>query len=267
MTIGLKPIYLPYILNKKFTQSMKKFTFLALAFFGVFTMNAQRDVDFAVQSIVKPDVITHQTAWSFHFVGVNNGPDPLVSGDTIFFRLQIANLVYPDANPGVYAIQIINKTLNQGDTVNVITNFNPLNVTGDFDDTSRVIAFAINRSLSDSIMGENATVANNYMQRVTHFDGVNAGIKNGIEEGKFTSAVYPNPASTETFVTFLANPNMEYLVRVYDINGKEVALHNGTTVADENKVRVDLSNIEAGVYFYEVNVGGSVSNGKFAIKK
>lgn len=248
---------------------MKKFTFLLLAFSGVFstTMNAQRVVDFAVQSIVKPDTIKHQSPWDFHFVAVNNGPDPALAGDTIFFRLWIGNLAYPTANPNEFSVLKLNKTMNAGDTVNVILTFNPLNVTGDFTDTSRVLLFLVNGNPNDSVTNEGeSTISNNYMQRTTYFDGVNAGIKQGLEEGAFTSIIYPNPVSDEASITFFANANEDFSVKVFDINGKEILSSSGLTVSDKNMISINVQALNAGIYFYELNVGGAVSKNKFIVR-
>lgn len=75
--------------------------------------------------------------------------------------------------------------------------------------------------------------------------------------------LFPNPASS---TLILANSGTENInINIYDIRG---ALVKTTTVLKEQKIQLDISTLDCGLYFYKViHPGGLVDQGKFCIDR
>ena len=89
----------------------------------------------------------------------------------------------------------------------------------------------------------------------------------GINQIKSISeiSVYPNPSND--FVTFNFNlhkqGNLE--VAIYDLNGRKVTATSSVMSLGSNSVKFDVSNLEAGLYTYQIKSGNEVlTNGKLA---
>ena len=74
--------------------------------------------------------------------------------------------------------------------------------------------------------------------------------------------VYPNPVKDIFNIYFEKADNSNYTIYIFDSSGKEVTRKNDTTA--NKKMSLNLSNLPAGVYFYEVNTteNGTVKKGK-----
>lgn len=77
------------------------------------------------------------------------------------------------------------------------------------------------------------------------------------------SLVSPNPAKDWTVLEF-QNPRSEtHRIEIYDIIGNSIATYN----VDKNQLRIDLSEFNAGVYFYFILKGTErVSTGRLVVK-
>ncbi len=87
----------------------------------------------------------------------------------------------------------------------------------------------------------------------------------GIDEAKNTISkvtVYPNPATNR--VTF-AIPAQNAIVAVYDITGK--VIFNQSVEVNGGLFNLDISNLNSGMYFYNVTVDNSSVTGKFSVVK
>lgn len=73
----------------------------------------------------------------------------------------------------------------------------------------------------------------------------------------------PNPAVDETTITYHLTSSSVVNLSVYDVSGRLVnVLINERQVAGDHEVKWDVSELEAGVYFYQLMAGGDVVSGK-----
>ena len=73
-------------------------------------------------------------------------------------------------------------------------------------------------------------------------------------------SVQPNPATD--VLTVVPITGSEYSLRLYDMNGKLVRELYGL----QNETRLDVSNLNKGVYFLQVKQGSNVKSQKVIIK-
>ncbi|MBL4625250.1 MAG: S8 family peptidase [Flavobacteriales bacterium] len=68
--------------------------------------------------------------------------------------------------------------------------------------------------------------------------------------------IYPNPSNGITNVSFYNDADQNVRLTVYDVTGTKVKALVNTTLDEGNySYSFDLSDLEAGVYFYELNIG------------
>ncbi len=83
--------------------------------------------------------------------------------------------------------------------------------------------------------------------------------------------VYPNPFTGKTTINYtLSNGSNGDIVRmvIYDITGKEITtLVNAEQYAGSHSVNFDAEGIAGGIYFYRLQTGNTVSNGKLIVVK
>jgi len=85
----------------------------------------------------------------------------------------------------------------------------------------------------------------------------------GENENSIKAAVYPNPAS-ESFAIASPNAGRFGYVRVFDISGKEVVANQ---LVEFNNTQVDVSSLNAGIYFVAITTDGQTSTQKLVIAK
>jgi hypothetical protein len=101
-----------------------------------------------------------------------------------------------------------------------------------------------------------------------------AGLPTGIDE--VTEApkneellLYPNPSNGSFNMAFDLNEGGKLILEVYDMNGKMVYTQNETGTPGTNFMNVNLNTsshrLTPGIYFYRLNSGSSVYNGKISI--
>ena len=79
---------------------------------------------------------------------------------------------------------------------------------------------------------------------------------------------YPNPFNPSTVIRFQVPNNSYVLIRVYDINGREVrTLMNGRMQAGMYEVTFDGTGLNSGVYFYRMVSGGYTETKKMLLIK
>ena len=80
---------------------------------------------------------------------------------------------------------------------------------------------------------------------------------------------YPNPFNPSTTIRFALPQTSNVTLKVYNLNGKEVAtLINNTTVqAGTNEYRFDASNLASGIYFYKLTAGKFTDTKKMILIK
>ncbi len=64
--------------------------------------------------------------------------------------------------------------------------------------------------------------------------------------------VFPNPARDRIRVQFASTGTLEYLLKVSDLLGKEVAIHRLSATEGRNEYGIDLSGLERGIYLFSL---------------
>jgi YbbR domain-containing protein len=80
-------------------------------------------------------------------------------------------------------------------------------------------------------------------------------------------SVYPNPVVSNATIELNLTKKSNVSMNVVDVLGKLVASNSYNLNSGNNKINLDVNNIENGVYFIELNVNGSTSTKKITVTK
>jgi len=95
----------------------------------------------------------------------------------------------------------------------------------------------------------------------------------GIDEGNKSLAYalmqnYPNPFNHNTTISYQVPTRSHVVIKVYDINGVEVAtLVNRTVGAGQETITFDAGSLSGGTYFYRLQAGQYFESRKFQLLK
>jgi uncharacterized protein (DUF1501 family) len=91
----------------------------------------------------------------------------------------------------------------------------------------------------------------------------------GFISGRFSlEDCYPNPAKDKTTIYFKVNSSYQVNINLFDNQGRKTkALVNGIYTPGEHKVEIDLSNLSAGTYIYEMKTGFYKESKKLIIQR
>ncbi len=78
---------------------------------------------------------------------------------------------------------------------------------------------------------------------------------------------YPNPFNPTTYFGVELASDAKVTINVYNVKGAKVETINETLKAGTSSIKWDASNNASGVYFYNVNINGNVTNGKMLLLK
>ncbi len=81
------------------------------------------------------------------------------------------------------------------------------------------------------------------------------------------SEMYPNPASTHVTIVVTNNKSSIVNVAIKDMLGRQVALSSHQVIAGENKLNINVSSLNEGVYFYTVSDGVQTISRKLIIER
>ena len=96
-------------------------------------------------------------------------------------------------------------------------------------------------------------------------------ITTGVNENN-TNALWmqnvPNPATSHTMINYELNETSDVVISVYDITGNEVASFvQGMQNAGKHNLKMDVSNLSSGMYFYTLNAGSKQLTNKMTVTK
>lgn len=79
----------------------------------------------------------------------------------------------------------------------------------------------------------------------------------GLEEltNVSNTTVFPNPTSQNLFITIEAKSQNELTTQIFDLTGKSIQKNIFQTSIGNNQFKIDTENIDAGIYFIELNDG------------
>lgn len=81
-----------------------------------------------------------------------------------------------------------------------------------------------------------------------------------------TATVFPNPANESINLVYDLKNNAEVTISVMDIQGRVVQSMNEAQTAGGQRVEMNVSELSAGTYFYNIQSGEQTINGKFVVR-
>ena len=78
---------------------------------------------------------------------------------------------------------------------------------------------------------------------------------------------YPNPFNPTTTIGFGLPVSSDYTLKIYNVNGQEVASFSGTAEAGEHTIEWDASTNASGIYFYRLEANGFSATKKMVLVK
>ena len=107
---------------------------------------------------------------------------------------------------------------------------------------------------------DTAVAANNNTAAINCPTGI-AELSSGVS----SLSIVPNPMNSEAVLSFIAEKNAAYTIRITDITGKEVSVKQLEGRAGENKTTIERNNLPAGVYFLSLNDGKNSVTKRFTV--
>lgn len=234
---------------------MKKLYILALSLVCAPSLFAQISYDLEIElaSPAAGSTVEGTAAYTFNFNLTNNGPDDIPSGDTLWFSYAIETTVYSLAGVQNGASGIIlpaafpsGFTLTPAMLGDVVVDLDHL--TGD--SSVCIIIWGVNGAI-DLPEDPNDTDNTNNISCFTATPPTSS-----VGEMALELSVYPNPAND--VLNFKGSEEVASSV-VLSMDGKVVANGTGSSV--------NVSNLNTGMYIYEVTtVNGTVSRDTFMKK-
>lgn len=240
---------------------MKKIYAIAALFLAASTTSyAQRafDLELSLTTPVNESTVPKNSAQPISFTFKHTG-DAMVAGDTVFLYYFNLNTEQSYSLTGVagsvsllvldaQTVPLVNSgnpipssALNNGNTLTLNTNQAGFN-TGD------EIMVIVEVGALDTNPGDEANIANNFGSFI-----LSAAVASIDELNTISLSAFPNPAVNELNVTAIEDV---VAVSVINLEGKVVASANGN--------KVDVSNLNSGVYMYEATtVSGLKAVNKF----
>ena len=175
-------------------------------------------------------------------------PFPSINGDALFY------------------VSIDSRNLQTtGDTVGFFSDADAEGINMAFHELSALGAAGV-WGVTDMIFGCNL---NNNIAAFAVIDDGSVGINDNQFLNNMQLSAYPNPATSETTISFRLNTNMNNVeLSIIDALGREVKLINkGNLATGLHSEVIDVTNFDAGIYFYTIKGNGNRITKKFIVKK
>lgn len=241
---------------------MKKVLLLVVAFVAALALNAQRTVDMQVtlNSPQNGDPLRAGTSFDLNYTIKNNGPDLIKAGDSLATFLVLGNSIQNNT----LAISVFANDLAVDSTITVTrTGFS---VSGGSSGNLQVCILAVlnNRSGADTVR-DNVPAGNNVSCATMTYS---VGLGEELNSNQLSATSYPNPVSNEGTIRYTLVNAENVSVKIFDMAGRMVAnVFEGKQDAGEQAVKFDASNLENGIYFYQLTAGEVSVTNKIVIKK
>ncbi len=87
-------------------------------------------------------------------------------------------------------------------------------------------------------------------------------------DGLITGPCFPNPAERMTTIPIIADKQTDIDIKVFDITGRKMLIHQETIPPGENHIQIELKTLSQGVYIYRVSGEmGNSATGKLIIMR
>lgn len=232
--------------------------FLLAAFTQVNAQQRTCDMQVTLLEPAPSAVISAYASYDIRVNIVNNGPDTLFTGDTLYYnkpsqplfnynRYILTQPIVPNGN-----VNLTLETLN-----NVNTNQN--------DETMDYYIYVVSSPTNNGAFIDTTNDDNNYDVNadVTFKAGQPTAI-NDVEKNKNTLKLYPNPAGSQISFEVGAS-NTTVTATVNDISGRAV-LKSTFNQKAATEQHIDVSGLLPGMYIVQLQTDKGIATGKF-IKK
>ncbi len=236
---------------------MKKIYAIAALFLAASTSYGQRtmDLSLALQTPVNESTVPQSTAQQISFTFTHSGDD-MVLGDTVFlyyFNLNTEQSYSLTGVAGSVSLLVLNAQtvplVNSGDPIpSSALSIPTLNTNQTGFNVGDEIMVIVEAGLLNTNPGTETPITNNFGSFF-----LSAPTSSVVELNSISLSAFPNPAVNELNVTAIEDV---VAVSVINLEGKVVASANGN--------KVDVSNLNSGVYMYEATtVSGLKAVNKF----
>ncbi len=221
---------------------------------------AQRQVDMSY-SIVKPALnatVTRGEATAIEILATNHGPASIFAGDTLVFGILLNNKLATVVGAPISSAEV---TMGQA-----------IRITGNLTLNTDVPTGAMDFCILGYVYGGPAGSAtdpvstnNSSCMSISYVNGTT-----GIGSAKMLSEViaFPNPAADVLTVRYELGNSSDVAVRVLDLTGKVIReLKQGLKDAGQNEVQINVSDLAAGLYLYEIQTNTEKTVNKFNVVK
>ncbi|MGB1037424.1 MAG: T9SS type A sorting domain-containing protein [Bacteroidia bacterium] len=231
-------------------------------------------VDWAIKSLKKPTELVSTlsgTAMDMTIECENKGTTTFNAGDSIIFNMLLLRPGVPAnqaliaefpsrASAGVYSLHLLTSEVKPGETYDI--EVNNLNYRGFVNYSLDVVfglrAYALNQVDDDSTNNVSGTT-------ITWWNIDRNGVS--VDEVNFNNniAAYPNPASDVLNVELLHTKLAEVKVELVDLTGKTVISKTIEDSFNGESYKLNVGEVENGMYILKVTNGTEVSTTKVSI--
>jgi hypothetical protein len=78
--------------------------------------------------------------------------------------------------------------------------------------------------------------------------------------------LYPNPASDQVTVLFNADKEASYTLRIADMLGRIILTQNGSAIAGNNQIEINLATFAKGVYIIILDSGDNTQKSRLVLQ-
>lgn len=248
--------------------STKIISLLSATVLSFSAMAQQRQVELEV-SISSPSanaVIPYDGIVDFKIIIKNNGPEDLITNDSIFFETNLQQGVQmatvPGAVPSGQGVELPLQFRNQNTTgTDQVANlcirvFDPSTQLTDTNNNPVMVGYIDTDTTNNDVCVNNIT----FKTAPTSVKSINVSDK--------TIAVFPNPANDKVSFKFTALAADEVIVSLVDILGREVLSKNfgNGQLGIEKFYELDITQFKSGSYILMVTNGDNKSTSRIVIK-
>lgn len=245
------------------TKHMNLRTILIPAFlFAAFTqVNAQQrtcDMQVTLLEPAPSAVINAFAQYNLRVNIVNNGPDTLFTGDTLYYNKPTQPLF-------TYNSYILSQPIHPNSNVTLtLETLNNIN-TNQQDETMDYYVYVVSNPLNNGAFIDTTNDANNYdVNANVTFKPCEPTSIHDVEKSKNALKLYPNPAAAQ--ISFESDAsNTALAATINDISGREV-LNTTFNQKAKTEYSLDVSGLLPGMYIVQLYTDKGIATGKF-IKK
>jgi hypothetical protein len=256
------PMFFCLILGTKTKQmNLRKIlipAFLCAAFTQVNAQQRTCDMQVTLLEPAPSAVINANAQYNLRVNIVNNGPDTLFTGDTLYYNKPTQPLF-------TYSPYILTQPIAPNDNVNLtLETLHNVN-TNQQDETMDYYVYVVSNPLNNGAFIDTTNDANNYdvNTNVTFKAGQPTAVHD-VEKNKNSLKIYPNPAGAQISFNIDAS-NTALTATISDISGRKVVSRTFNPKANVEH-SVDVFGLLPGIYIVQLQTEQGIATGKF-IKK